>query len=42
VLEASNDRKAEGLTFDRSDRPIVALDIKDSNDNGFVLQPLRR
>ena len=39
---ASKERNAEGLAFDAHDRPIVALDVKDSDDNLFVLEPLPR
>jgi hypothetical protein len=39
---ASKDRNAEGLAFDPHDRPIVALDVQDSDANLFVLERLPR
>jgi hypothetical protein len=42
AVGADKKRNAEGLAFDRHDRPIVALDVKDTDDNVFVLEPLPR
>lgn len=39
---ASKDRNAEGLAFDAHDHPIVALDVKDTDANVFVLDQLPR
>jgi hypothetical protein len=39
---ADEDRNAEGLAFDARGRPVVALDVKDSGDNVFVLDRLQR
>jgi hypothetical protein len=39
-VRAGEDRNAEGLAFDGRDRPIVALDVKDTGDNAFVLEHL--
>jgi hypothetical protein len=39
---ADDERHAEGLAFDREGRPIVALDLQDSDDNVFVLERLAR
>ena len=41
-VRAGEDRNAEGLAFDARDRPIVALDVKDTDDNAFVLERLAR
>ena len=41
-VRAGEDRNAEGLAFDARDRPIVALDVKDTDDNTFVLERLAR
>jgi hypothetical protein len=40
AVGADEDRNAEGLAFDHEDRPLVALDVKDSHDNVFVLARL--
>ena len=39
---ADRDRKLEGLTFDDQGRPIVALDLKGSANNAFLLERLER
>lgn len=41
-LRANCDRRAEGLTFDDQGRPLVALDVKGSAMNGFLLERLER
>jgi hypothetical protein len=41
-VRAGKDRNAEGLAFAGRDRPIVALDVKDTDDNAFVLERLPR
>jgi SdiA-regulated len=41
-LQAGNDRRAEGLTFDDRGRPLVALDVKDRTENTFLLESLER
>ena len=37
---AGEDRNAEGLAFDRAGRPIVALDVRDTQDNLVLLEAL--
>ena len=39
-LEPGKKRRAEGLTFDDGDRPLVALDAKDEDHNAYLLEPL--
>ena len=39
-LKLSDERKAEGLAFDRLGSPVVAVDAKDDEDNLFVLKKL--
>lgn len=39
-MKLCDDRKAEGLTFDRKDHPIVAIDSKGKDENVFLLEPL--
>jgi SdiA-regulated len=41
-LQAGNDRRAEGLAFDDRGRPIIALDVKDKEENTFLLESLER
>jgi hypothetical protein len=41
-LQAGSDRRAEGLAFDDQGRPLVALDVKDKEENTFLLEPLER
>jgi hypothetical protein len=41
-LQAGNDRRAEGLTFDDQGRPLVAIDVKDRKENTFMLESLER
>jgi hypothetical protein len=40
-IEASNERRAEGLAFDASGRPVVSLDSQ-GGDNAFLLERLSR
>jgi hypothetical protein len=42
AVGADKKHNAEGLAFDRRGNPIVALDVKDTHDNVFVLERLPR
>ncbi len=41
-IEPGDDRKPEGLTFDREGRPLVAIDTEADDQNVFLLERLER
>jgi uncharacterized protein YjiK len=41
-IEPGKDRRAEGLAFDGRDRPVVAIDSRQPDENAFLLERLPR
>ena len=41
-IEPGKERRAEGLAFDALDRPVVAIDSRQPDENTFLLERLPR
>ena len=41
-IEPDKNRRAEGLAFDQQDRPVIAIDSKEKDENAFLLGRLPR